>query len=320
MRTVLKTLAAGLYDLGFRLGLFRRAARRPRAFMFHRASVGPPLDYEPTLDGLRRRLAWLKNSKRVVPLAELVRAALAGEGRDAVALTFDDGFSNFLHVLGALEELRLPAALFVTTGGLAGGSGVPWFAKVELVRRGFPAGRLFGPVEGLDWTRVPAARIPETLLALPYAMFRRAVDFSPDPAGLPPSEELRDAYRLLDADELCRAAASPLVEIGAHALTHPDLTRLADEDLRREVGEGKRILEGLTGRPVTAFAYPLGRYDARTVEAVRRAGYERAVVVEPLHPETDARFPALTFPRSGVYGDSGLIFRAKARGLDELRR
>jgi peptidoglycan/xylan/chitin deacetylase (PgdA/CDA1 family) len=315
-----KNLAAGLYNLGRSLGLFRRADRRPRVFMYHRASVGTPLDYEPTLDGLRRQLAWLGASKRVVPLAGLIKAAPAGEGEDAVALTFDDGFANFLHVLGVLEGLGLPATLFVTAAGPAGGCDLPWFAKVELARRGFPAGRLFGAIEGLDWSRLPPSRIPEALLALDYGDFRRAVDFAPDPGDLPPTDELRDSYRLLNPDELRRVADSPLVEIGAHALTHPDLTRLDDGDLGREVGEGGRILERLTGRPVTSFAYPLGRYDDRTVEAVRAAGFERAVVVEPLHTGSDARFPALTFPRSGVYGDSMGVFRAKAQGLDELRR
>ncbi|MCK4594349.1 polysaccharide deacetylase family protein, partial [bacterium] len=80
------------------------------------------------------------------------------------------------------------------------------------------------------------------------------------------------------------------------------------------------ILERLTGRPVTSFAYPLGRYDERVVRAVRRAGYSYAVVVEPLDPAVDGENPGLTFPRSGIYGDSMAVFKAKARGLDELRR
>ena len=146
------------------------------------------------------------------------------------------------------------------------------------------------------------------------------MDHSPAPEDIPSDAEPRSSYRLLAADEVRRIAASPLVEIGAHALTHPDLTPLADGDLGVEVAEGKRILEGIIGRPVTSFAYPLGRYDGRVVGVVRRAGYARAVVVEPLDSAVDGESPELTFPRSGVYGDSMAVFKAKARGLDELRR
>ncbi len=317
---MLKPLVAGLYNLGRALGLFRDADRRPRVFMYHRAAVGERLPHEPSLDGLRRQLAWLAESRRVVPLGELIEAALAGEGKNRVALTFDDGFANFLDVLPVLEEHGTPATLFVTVGGLAGGCSIPWFAKVELARRGHRPDRLFGPVAGVDWSKVPVAGLPGILLGLPYADFRRAVDRSPAPDDLPSDTELRASHRLLTADEVRVVAASPLVEIGAHSLTHPDLTRLDKDDLRREVGEGGRILERHTGRPATSFAYPLGRYDERVVRAARRAGYTRAVVVEPLDSAVDGENPEFTFPRSGVYGDSMAIFRAKARGLDELRR
>ncbi len=317
---MLKPLVAGLYNLGRALGLFRNADRRPRVFMYHRASVGERLLHEPTLEGFKRQLAWLAESRLIVPLGELIGAAPAGEAENRVALTFDDGFANFLDVLPLLEEHGTPATLFVTVGNLAGGCGIPWFAKVELARRGYHPERLFGPVGQVDWSKVPAAGLPGILLDLPYADFRRAVDHPPAPEDLPSDAELRASHRLLTADELCLIADSPLVEIGAHSLTHPDLTRLTDDDLRREIEEGGRILEELTGRPVRSFAYPLGRYDERVVRAVRRAGYSYAVVVEPLDPVVDGENPGLTFPRSGVYGDSIAVFKAKARGLDELRR
>jgi peptidoglycan/xylan/chitin deacetylase (PgdA/CDA1 family) len=51
------------------------------------------------------------------------------------------------------------------------------------------------------------------------------------------------------------------VEIGAHTLTHPDLTRLPSDRIEAEVGGSKAIIEETLGVPVACFAYPFGRYD-----------------------------------------------------------
>ncbi|HEV8688446.1 MAG TPA: polysaccharide deacetylase family protein [Gaiellaceae bacterium] len=62
-------------------------------------------------------------------------------------------------------------------------------------------------------------------------------------------------------------------ELDAHTITHPDLTTLDDDDLRREVAGSRQILLRRFDVPVDFFCYPSGRYDARVVAAVRAAGY-----------------------------------------------
>jgi len=60
------------------------------------------------------------------------------------------------------------------------------------------------------------------------------------------------------------------MEFGAHTLTHPDLTRLPAERIEEEVCNSKAIIEDALGTPVTCFAYPYGRYDARSYAIVRK--------------------------------------------------
>jgi len=67
------------------------------------------------------------------------------------------------------------------------------------------------------------------------------------------------------------------VVFGSHSLTHPLLTSLGDEDLRREVHDSKTKLEDLLGAPVQWFGYPYGDADRRVRAAVREAGYKAAV-------------------------------------------
>jgi peptidoglycan/xylan/chitin deacetylase (PgdA/CDA1 family) len=62
-------------------------------------------------------------------------------------------------------------------------------------------------------------------------------------------------------------------QLDSHTLTHPDLSRLGGRDLRREVGSSRARLRRLFGVPVNFFCYPAGRYDARVIAEVRRAGY-----------------------------------------------
>jgi peptidoglycan/xylan/chitin deacetylase (PgdA/CDA1 family) len=62
-------------------------------------------------------------------------------------------------------------------------------------------------------------------------------------------------------------------EIDAHSVTHPDLTSLDDRQLAYEVAGSRIELRRRFGVPVSFFCYPAGRFDARVIAAVRRAGY-----------------------------------------------
>lgn len=76
-------------------------------------SSGSPISVTPA--AFRRHVEWLAAGRvRVVRLDELVRLPA---NVDAVALTFDDGFTNFRdEAWPLLREYSLPATLFVVTG------------------------------------------------------------------------------------------------------------------------------------------------------------------------------------------------------------
>src|SRR5205085_8836963 len=62
-------------------------------------------------------------------------------------------------------------------------------------------------------------------------------------------------------------------EIDAHTFTHPDLTGVGTAQLRREIDGSRKWIRSVFGAPADFFCYPFGRYDARVVSQVRRAGY-----------------------------------------------
>jgi peptidoglycan/xylan/chitin deacetylase (PgdA/CDA1 family) len=94
------------------------------------------------------------------------------------------------------------------------------------------------------------------------------------------AETRPDLLATMTWDEL-RTAAEQGVEIGAHTVSHPHLTRLTDAELERELVDSKARIEDEVGRPARLLAYPYGEHDARVHEAVRAAGYDAAFAQWP---------------------------------------
>lgn len=67
--------------------------------------------------------------------------------------------------------------------------------------------------------------------------------------------------------------------IGAHTLTHPKLTGLSIASMRAEITGSKAALESMIHAPVTAFAYPKGKYTALVRDEVAHAGFITAVTI-----------------------------------------
>jgi peptidoglycan/xylan/chitin deacetylase (PgdA/CDA1 family) len=79
-------------------------------------------------------------------------------------------------------------------------------------------------------------------------------------AGRLPAFEGRAMLSWPEMREMQRAG----MEFGAHTMTHPDLTRLSASEITVEMSVSKARIETALGTAVTSFAYPFGRYDARS--------------------------------------------------------
>lgn len=87
--------------------------------------------------------------------------------------------------------------------------------------------------------------------------------------------------RVLTDAQVAELVADPLVSIGNHTMTHPDLTAIRDQAGRRtEIVESRRRLEDRYGADVTAFAYPYGAHDARSRDLVEQT-HDLSVTASP---------------------------------------
>ncbi|MEA2387819.1 MAG: hypothetical protein QOG41_592 [Thermoleophilaceae bacterium] len=94
-----------------------------------------------------------------------------------------------------------------------------------------------------------------------------------------PNPWMRTGTRYMTADEL-RDLHAAGIELGAHSVSHPDLSVLGDEECDREVAGSVAELRAATGAEARTFAYPFCRYGDAAVAAVRRAGLAAAVTCE----------------------------------------
>src|SRR5919199_311399 len=117
--------------------------------------------------------------------------------------------------------------------------------------------------------------------------------------------------RVVTEEELRELAAAEGAEIGAHTVTHPDLSHAGYAEARRELDASKAALEAVVGAPVEVAAYPHGRASAEAIRAARDAGFAAACAANGRGTWSDPHF----LPRQDVEnGVSRLGLRLKPDG------
>ncbi len=224
------------------------------------------------------QMELLATRYHVVSMEEVLESFRRG-GRlphRAVLVTFDDAYADFTdHAWPVLRALGIPVTLFVPTGFpdrsepgfwwdrlyqgiLATGSDrvdSPWGAFTPGDRR-----------QRLDAYRWLRDRIKET----DHARAMEVVDRLCDQLG-----EQGPTASVLSWDTL-RSLARDGVTLGAHTRSHAFLDRLPPAEARAEVEGSLADLAREIGSVLPVFAYPGGRHDASSVQAVAEAGVELA--------------------------------------------
>ncbi len=102
-------------------------------------------------------------------------------------------------------------------------------------------------------------------------------------------------------------------EIGCHSMTHPYLSDLSNDELSREIVDAKLEIEQIVGHAIAHFSCPGGRYDERTLETARRAGF-RSVANSRFHANSSSTSP-YELGRVAMLRDSSLEeFAATCQG------
>ncbi|PVZ08004.1 polysaccharide deacetylase family protein [Actinomycetospora cinnamomea] len=240
--------------------------------------------------GFDRQLAAIDRLATVVPLSEAVDTLAAGGSlpRRAVALTFDDGYADWLDAaVPALDRRGMHGTFFLVSDILSGRVGAWWEELADAFDR--------CTATSLDWAgrthdlSTPVARraaqdaLKDELKLVDGATRNEAVTriaerIAPPLSSQPPRDPL-----FLDWDG-ARALAATGHGVGSHTVTHPILAREDAATQRHELAASREALEEGLGQTVDLLAYPNGNagdYDQQTMELARAAGYRAAVTTRP---------------------------------------
>ena len=322
----------------------RRLSGPPALILLYHRVAQPAVDpwgIAVSPEHFAQHLDVLRRLARPVTL----QGVLAGKGA-RVALTFDDGYADNLHAaLPLLERSGVPATIFVVSGALEQARPFWWDELALLLLGSHPVpehleltlgeGEYVGQLE----TQVPGT------LALPAPWQRWRAEAGPGGGprerlylelywrlralraperedalhalrgwagmGQHGESELGPHHRPLTGEELARLAAHPLIEIGAHTVTHPPLADLGREAQRGEIMGSKAQLEEVLGQPVTGFSLPHGSSNEHTASLVREAGFGRACT--SVSGAVRRNTSPLALPRFNVEDWNGEQFEARLR-------
>jgi peptidoglycan/xylan/chitin deacetylase (PgdA/CDA1 family) len=220
-------------------------------------------------------LAHLRRHYRPVLASELRAAALARRrgARIPVAITFDDDLTSHASVaMPLLERAEMPATFFVCGASLEAPFAFWW----ERLQRAADEG-LLTTADREHLGAAGAASIHEVASAIQQAPPDER-DRVADRLGKLVGPDPGDAgMRAADVDALVEAG----FEVGFHTRRHYDLRGLDEAQLDAALDEGRAAVEGVTGEPIAAIAYPHGSADAKVAAAANAKGYTSGFTMSP---------------------------------------
>ncbi len=280
------------------LALLRRARRRARSLVVRYHAVAPdgavPAYASDEITIPRRLFAaqmrFLKRAYTPVSLAAVVGALARGGAPPpgSVVITFDDGYAdNYHQALPVLRALQMPATVYVATEGVDGGP-LLWPSELRAAVMTSTVERLRVEIGGghafvLDdaAARHRAVRVLTNLLVPVEAALRRRI-LATIRSELGVSGDRADLRHVMLTSAQIRELHRSGIAIGAHTHTHSNMTLIAPEQARAEIGGSRARLEAIVGAPVLDFAYPNtgGRhphFNDAVAAIVRQLGFRSAV-------------------------------------------
>jgi peptidoglycan/xylan/chitin deacetylase (PgdA/CDA1 family) len=296
-------------------------------FMLHHVRPGRDAEFQPNRhleiepEFLRATLQHLRELDVDLVTMDDVHARLSQRNfaRRFACFTFDDGYrDNRDFALPVMREFDAPLTVYVASD-FAEGTGRLWWVALERVIA--KASSVEVPIGG-NLTRfdasTPAAkqaafdRIHDWLRALPGEH-----DQQREITALCTRHEVDEAAIARDLclswDELKPFADDPLVNIGAHTVSHCNLARQSEATASFEIATSRARIENALQRPVLHFCYPYGDRSAagvREFAATKAAGFKTAVTTRPgmIYPESADHLAALQrVSLNGNYQDARIL-------------
>jgi peptidoglycan/xylan/chitin deacetylase (PgdA/CDA1 family) len=246
-----------------------------------------------------------------VTLGDALERMRAGRSdRPFLHVTFDDGYRDVRdNALPVLRRHGAPATLYVASGFADGTAEIWWLAleaalaRASSVRIDLGSGEATIPCATAAEKQAAWSKIYWALRAGPEARLRAETRRLALEQGVDLLSFARDLC--MRWDELRALAEDPLVEIGAHTVSHPMLAKHPDAVARSEMAGSRDAIARELGRAPVHFAYPVGDLSAagpRDYAMASELGFESAVTTMPSHLDASHAATPTALPRVSLNG------------------
>ena len=207
---------------------------------------------------------------------------------DSICITFDDGYrDNFLNAIPILNELEIPATIFVSTGNIDTPNEM-WWDELErnlLIEKDYKKEfRLQDPLWGCSWNVSTTERRLDLYYTLHWIM-KNFLTIESRNNWIMQLERWNGFTNIgrpvnfsLQTEDLVNLDLRNIT-IGAHTVNHASLSKLGREKQYEEILVSKRRLEEIFKKEIQVFSYPFGGkddYNADTISICSELGFVKA--------------------------------------------
>jgi peptidoglycan/xylan/chitin deacetylase (PgdA/CDA1 family) len=277
-----------LNDLKATIGMterFYRNARGARIVCYHGVCKTDHLRFNNiflTLKMFEEHLQFYKKYFNVISLEDYYAQRFSND-KFNICISFDDGYqNNYKYVLPLLKKYQLPATFFITAVTEAGYN-ILWndflaisskYGEKKVV---YKNDTFYKDKHG-KYVSIANESLVERIRSGGYDLKIEMMKLFPS-IHFTDKKNDQDFWLQMRPFEIKELSECKLCTIGSHSYYHNDLARLNIEDARDELIRSKQFLEQITGKAITAFAFPYGTYSRMLVDEAKKAGYNKLLAL-----------------------------------------
>jgi peptidoglycan/xylan/chitin deacetylase (PgdA/CDA1 family) len=288
LKTTIRRATRSVAGWGATRNLVRKAVRDHglRCILYHEIADAPSeftagLSVTTSPDTLRSHLGLLARDYEFVSLENVLDgAAMTGEGKPPLLVTFDDAYAGVAGIAADVcQQADVPSVFFVNgafvdNATLAFDNLVAWTVNTNgMGRLAAEAGRDFSDLAEFFGPFLSSIALTE----------RRRIydDLAVEMPETP--DRMAAGESLYVTSEALAALHGKGMVVGNHTWSHAYCRHVDDDAMETEITANNAFLESVVGYPITSFSYPYGSHlDAsQSVTAeLTRLGHRAAFLVE----------------------------------------
>ena len=267
------------------------------------------------VSSLEKQLVYFKKKYHVISLSDYFEGKFR-IGKPNMAITFDDGYENWLTLsLPIIEKHQVPVTFFITSF-LDSGASILWADLVDianvLLDEDIFVGDNHYTKNGSPKVYIctqSGVSLKSVLKKSDAASIKKVCDVLLNSISNAELEKVRLYWELLNPEQIIRLSECPFVEIGSHSYLHTSLGEIGTQSAKLELKHSKQYLEKIIQKEITSLAYPSGSYNQKLKNIAQDLGYEKQLAVDYQNKEDilDTRI----LDRIGVYTHLGYGLQLK---------